>query len=448
MSDTRIEGPRTSQSPAKAGSTAMAAARSTAANAEDGAVTGFSSVLALLGNGIAGMGSGLAVEKGSDAVVQQAATDAETLSTPITADVQLLAGQIHAPWMSLVGQTTRLDTRADVDLRQGVATDFLSGRGHATLLAQRQSLEPEVNAGPAAFMTEDSKPNLPLAQSWNGQAATHFDNSAFSSSAATADDSSVRSELKTAADTLQSAAKQVAEVVSSPARHTAAPITQHMGSVNLQGMTAVAPQEIAGLKEWLQAGRRGELGDESSSNGGKAASPGDLLASAVAVGATQASMGAGAQTGGQDAGAFAQTADGQTTPAGAEPEIFEQVAFWVHQKQHNAALSIEHEGRQIQVQVQLNGQEAHVRFGADDEQARQLLADGQSQLRELLQAQGLQLAGVSVGSGKADSQGGGSGGREAAKLTRVRMSGDTDSAALPQVASPRAAGMTGVDLFV
>jgi flagellar hook-length control protein FliK len=54
----------------------------------------------------------------------------------------LLIAQGHAPWMSLVGQTAQLDGQGDADLRQGVATDFLSGRGHAAQLAHRQALQP------------------------------------------------------------------------------------------------------------------------------------------------------------------------------------------------------------------------------------------------------------------------------------------------------------------
>lgn len=47
-----------------------------------------------------------------------------------------------------------------------------------------------------------------------------------------------------------------------------------------------------------------------------------------------------------------------------------------------------------------------MRFAAGDEQARQLLADGQAQLRELLQAQGLNLSGVSVDAGGAGARSG------------------------------------------
>ena len=63
-----------------------------------------------------------------------------------------------------------------------------------------------------------------------------------------------------------------------------------------------------------------------------------------------------------------------------------------------------------------------MRFAADDEQARQLLADAQSQLGELLQAQGL-VAGVSVDAGGASAENAGRGGADAqpvqTRLARV-----------------------------
>ena len=93
-----------------------------------------------------------------------------------------------------------------------------------------------------------------------------------------------------------------------------------------------------------------------------------------------------------------------------------------------------------------------MRFAADDEQARQLLADGQSQLRELLEAQGLNLSGVSVDAGGAHQQGAGGqsddGQRAQARSARVAV----NAAELPVDAlntrQVTRAAQTGVDLFV
>jgi flagellar hook-length control protein FliK len=143
------------------------------------------------------------------------------------------------------------------------------------------------------------------------------------------------------------------------------------------------------------------------------------------------------QGGGQNSSDFGQSLAGQdAAPTEREQEVSEQVAFWVHQKTQNAALSIQHEGKAIQVQVQLNGQEAHVRFAAGDEQARQLLADGQAQLRELLQAQGLNLSGVSVDAGGAGARSGGDSQGEDAQRGQARVSRvSVNAAELPMSAA-------------
>ncbi|WP_120966132.1 flagellar hook-length control protein FliK [Comamonas sp. lk] len=445
MSDTRIEHRLAQQT--------MATSRSAGASTEQGVASGFSSVLAAQGAGAAGFSlapaepSGVSLGLAANLAPLKSVAADEDLAPVPSAEALMLAGQVHAPWMSLVGQTAAQDSQADTDLRQGVATDFLSGRGHAGLLAQRQSLASQVGGANAtahaAFLAVDSKQNLPQAQYLNAQAAINVDASTADLADAAADASGSKNQAVLAADALQSAVQQTTEV-----RHTA----QHGGSLGLQGMTAVQPQELTGLKESLLAAMQRGKGAEdlADSAGNRPAAQGghDALATAVAAGALQAGMQAGTQAGGQNASAFAQTADGQAAPAEREQEISEQVAFWAHQKNHHAALSIQHEGKPIQVQVQLNGQEAHVRFAADDEQARQLLADGQSQLRELLQAQGLQLAGVSVGSGKADSQGNSQRdqrdeGRSSARQARVQLTADVGGTSV--AASPKSAG---VDVFV
>ncbi|SUY94695.1 Flagellar hook-length control protein FliK [Comamonas testosteroni] len=193
--------------------------------------------------------------------------------------------------------------------------------------------------------------------------------------------------------------------------------------ISLQGMTAVQPQALEGLKDLLRAARSPQQ-DEAAPQGKTAAVQGgaDLQAAAAAVGAAMGAASAGMQGGGQNSSDFGQSLAGQdAAPTEREQEVSEQVAFWVHQKTQNAALSIQHEGKAIQVQVQLNGQEAHVRFAAGDEQARQLLADGQAQLRELLQAQGLNLSGVSVDGGGAGARSGDDSQGEDARRGQARV---------------------------
>ena len=60
------------------------------------------------------------------------------MATSAQADAMLLAANGQAPWLSLVGQTAHLDGKGDRDMLQGVAGDWLSGRGSAAMLALRQ----------------------------------------------------------------------------------------------------------------------------------------------------------------------------------------------------------------------------------------------------------------------------------------------------------------------
>ena len=439
MAETRIDTPRSAEPRvAKATAQAMTSVKSTLAAGDE--APAFSSLLAALDSFAATGLPQVALPPGE--------AQEEKTTLPVLAEQDtLLVAQGHAPWMSLVGQTARLDTQGDDDMRQGAATDFLSGRGNVTQLAHRQALQIGDAAATgaagahAAFMGNDFQSNQLQAQSIQAQAATNFDDAALPAKADHSEQS--QSALLAAADEPVAArAEQVAHKLQAAG---------HQG-VSLQGMTAVQPQTLEGLKDLLRAARPASL-DEGSAASKPGSSNGshDLMGAAVA--GAMGAAGAGMQGGGQNSSDLGQNLSGQdSAPAEREQEVSEQVAFWVHQKVQNASLSIQHEGKPIQVQVQLNGQEAHVRFAADDEQARQLLADSQSQLRELLEAQGLNLSGVSVDAGGAQQQGAGGqsddGQRAQARSARVAV----NAAELPVDAlntrpSTRAA-QSGVDLFV
>lgn len=438
MAETRIDTPRSAEPrAAKATAQAMTAVKSTLAAGDE--APAFSSLLAALDSFAATGLPQVALPPGE--------AQEEKTTLPVLAEQDtLLVAQGHAPWMSLVGQTARLDTQGDDDLRQGAATDFLSGRGNITQLAHRQALQTgDVGAAAggahAAFMAKDFQSNQPQAQSIQAQTAANFDGGALPAKADHREPS--QSALLAAADEpVAVRAEQVAHKLQAAG---------HQG-VSLQGMTAVQPQTLEGLKDLLRAARPASL-DEGSAASKPGSSNGshDLMGAAVA--GAMGAAGAGMQGGGQNSSDLGQNLSGQdSAPAEREQEVSEQVAFWVHQKVQNASLSIQHEGKPIQVQVQLNGQEAHVRFAADDEQARQLLADSQSQLRELLEAQGLNLSGVSVDAGGAHQQGAGGqsddGRRAQARSARVAVNAaDLPVDALNTRPATRAA-QSGVDLFV
>lgn len=437
MADTRIESPRSAEQ-----RTAKLAGSSTsqAKNAAGPIGQDFSSLLASLDD-LVNMGQ-------PSAAPMAGGVAGEKLAQPdLTEQDALLAAGAQAPWMSLVGQTARLDTQGDTDLRQGAATDFLSGRGSLAQLSHRQAVQVQEQGASAALENEKFELNQPQSIAGKAQPAIHSDASVPLSK----NGSGQTHEAEQAAQALD-LAEAAAEVKPEVAAHKA----QASQRVSLQGMTAVQPQVMEGLKDWLRA-VRSPLQDEE----GMQAKPGavqqssEMQAAAAVVGAAMGAAGAGMQGGSQSGSDLSQNLAGQDVgPSEREQEVSEQVAFWVHQKTQNAALSIQHEGRPIQVQVQLQGQEAHVRFAADDEQARQLLADGQAQLRDLLQAQGLSLSGVSVDAGGSQGQSntgaeGDGTARAQARVARVSVNaGDTIGAEAVLGRSAAQVSSNGVDLFV
>ncbi|WP_313084645.1 flagellar hook-length control protein FliK [Pulveribacter sp.] len=146
-------------------------------------------------------------------------------------------------------------------------------------------------------------------------------------------------------------------------------------------------------------------------------------------------------------------ADGAQQPGAgdAQEQLAERVAYWVHQQTQSAALTLDRDGQAVQVQVSLTGDQAHIAFTSDEAQARQALDAGTAELRALLQEQGLQLAGVTVGaggSGAGRQQGGereGSRGGARQGTVRVQAAGVPGGAASSQRAGP---SDRSVDIFV
>lgn len=410
----------------------------------------------LLKDAVQDLGAGTELAQG---LQQQPAPDALAAAQD---GAMLLAANGQAPWLSLVGQTAHLDGKGDRELLQGVAGDWLSGRGNAAMAALRQ----EQGAGAhAAFMAPQ-----PVAGAADATGTALAASAASGTGvAAGADGSAVVSDAAARQAGLAQAADVLAAVQSDAAQTAAStrsaspgqagrghmppdPQAQTAGvrqeaalasGIALHGMTAVRPEEWRGLFDRAREGGSGSA--ESAANG--------LHGVAAAVGAAQAGQSAGQQAGGQSSAAFAQPEAQPGSSAEREQQVSEQVAFWVNSKSQNASLSVEHEGKAIQVQVSLQGNEAHVRFGASEAQARDWLGSGADQLRELLQAQGLQLAGVSVdaggqpGSGDPTRQGAGGQPRQGRVSAMVDAAGATGSSRTAQTGQGRAAA-GGVDLFV
>lgn len=82
-----------------------------------------------------------------------------------------------------------------------------------------------------------------------------------------------------------------------------------------------------------------------------------------------------------------------------EMRVAEQVSYYVGRGAQSAELEVEGiDERPIHVSIDLQGQEARIEFRAEQAQTRQVLQDAMPHLREMLEREGLTLAGMSVGS--------------------------------------------------
>jgi len=142
----------------------------------------------------------------------------------------------------------------------------------------------------------------------------------------------------------------------------------------------------------------------------------------------------------------------QDGSADAQAQLAEDVAWWASQQTQSAALTLDADGQPVQVQVTLNGDQAHIVFHSDEAQARQLLDANVADLRALLDAQGLQLAGVTVGPSGGGAQGqagqGSESGQPGADMRRgqARVAAAGEASAAP---ARRASGaQRSVDVFV
>lgn len=133
--------------------------------------------------------------------------------------------------------------------------------------------------------------------------------------------------------------------------------------------------------------------------------------------------------------------------AGAEDALAEQVAYWVNENLQNAELTVTHDGKPVEVRVSLSGNEAHVVFGSDQSETRDLLDASVAQLRDLLHSEGLVLSGMTVGGSgarNAASDGGESArGRQSGRQAQVLVPAADVGATRPRVLTDRA-----VDVFV
>ncbi|MFZ3127412.1 MAG: flagellar hook-length control protein FliK [Rhodoferax sp.] len=87
--------------------------------------------------------------------------------------------------------------------------------------------------------------------------------------------------------------------------------------------------------------------------------------------------------------------------------VAEQISYWISNDVQNAEMKLDGIGDgPVGVSISMHGNEAHVTFRTDELQARQALENASLHLTDLLQREGLVLAGVSVGTSGAGDSGG------------------------------------------
>jgi len=200
---------------------------------------------------------------------------------------------------------------------------------------------------------------------------------------------------------------------------------------------AVSSPEMAGATEWAASGDA-----RSSRQSSDSAESGASQLGHLGVGE------AGQELSGTDAAFSLEAATADATQAAIEDQLAEQVAFWVNQKTQNAEITLDRDGQPVEVTVSLTGNEAHVTFRSDQEHTRDMLDASVAQLRDLLQSEGLQLSGVTVGtSGEQGSRDGGGphedGRRQGARQATVHAAGPAGNGGRSMQVTDRS-----VDVFV
>jgi flagellar hook-length control protein FliK len=127
--------------------------------------------------------------------------------------------------------------------------------------------------------------------------------------------------------------------------------------------------------------------------------------------------------------------------------VGQQISYWISQDVQNAQMKLDGFGDEpVEVNIRMQGNEAHIAFRSDEAQTRAALEHAGDHLRDLLQKEGVTLAGVSVGT----SASGESGTQERKPRQGVRQALVAIAPLEPEVSRvrPGAADSRAVDLFV
>lgn len=286
---------------------------------------------------------------------------------------------------SLVGQTALLDDRADAALQNGSFVLAQQAAGRASPAGWGG--QPHVAAGQAvATVAAGVQSALPWVAEGGAAAA-------------------VVKVATEAAGLVEDGLQAVADLVQpdTPASE---------GRVNLQGawkledpqaIPSPTLQRIIGqVEQWAAAGAGLQPKATERAEGSKSAQD--------AVAGMSAAQGSGTRL---TENAVRETQQAQDAQWEAQADVpVEDMRFWLQGKQQRAEVVLDQDGQNVRVQVSVRGNEAHVTFQADQQHTRAVLDNSLAQLREMLEQQGVALAGVSVQAQTSDGQQAGAGAQE------------------------------------
>lgn len=322
---------------------------------------------------------------------------------------------------SLVGQTALLDDRADAALQNGSFVLAQQAAGRASPAGW--GAQPHVAAGQAvATVAAGVQSVLP--------------------SAAEGAEAAVVKVATEAAGLVEDGLQAVADLVQ-PDTPASEGRVNLLGAWKLEDPQAIPSptlQRVIGqVEQWAAAGAGLQPKATERAEGSKSAQD--------AVAGMSAAQGSGTRL---TENAVRETQQAQDAQWEAQADVpVEDMRFWLQGKQQRAEVVLDQDGQNVRVQVSVRGNEAHVTFQADQQHTRAVLDNSLAQLREMLEQQGVALAGVSVQAQTADGQQAGAGEQERGRAWALQGAARHAQVAVPEagVSGAQRPRSQGLDVY-
>lgn len=352
---------------------------------------------------------------------------------------ELMASDMTWALHSLVGQTARLDQSAEIAMRNGTHVQARLDAGlmaHASKAAWNATAQVPLVAQGVAVAAEGVMAQTEVAVASGAAALSLVSDAVHMVGDAVVDGLADGEGEASLATSDRGADGRVAlqGAWTTPDRQVQpAEVMQRLLGQMSQFLSATGATEAAGLR---RAGSK--TGEEATAYQDGAVAP--------------AGAGIGAGTGRLLDHAVAQAAASQQASGGDAQgaQADADMTYWMNARQQRAEVVLDRGGEPVRVQVTLEGQTAHVTFRSNEHATRAMLDASVAQLRDMLAAQGVELAGVQVdtqaGGGQ---QGGGSGAQERFMPEGARRMRLQTAEGLEQTPSLRGGSVSrqGVDIF-